>query len=287
MESSALAPTRNRKEGTRVAHSNTWTPEEDEMLTQLVSSSQPVSWSILASYFPNKTASQLAGRWEKVINPQLIKGSWTREEDETIIAYVNEHGNKDWAKLALILKGRTGKQCRERFKNHLDSSVKHDAWTTEEDNLLIDLHNRFGNAWTTISSYFDGRTDNCIKNRWNSTIKKRLERIQNGEPLVRKRGRKPKNESIASLIPPPVVIPAEIAKIESNHYSYSAPTTLSQMSSCSSPLSFPRTARSKMPLIELVPLNSQFPFKPNIDGKVQSLEQNRISLQKMLNDLTA
>ena len=288
--SSALAPTRNRKQETRISRSTTWTPEEDEMLTQFVSQSQPVSWSVLATYFPNKTAPQLAGRWEKVINPQLIKGSWTREEDEMIINYVKEHGDKDWAKLALALKGRTGKQCRERFKNHLDQSVKHCAWTIEEDNLLIDLHSKFGNAWTKISSYFDGRTDNCIKNRWNSTIKKRLERIQKGEPLVMKRGRKPKNS--AGTIAPQVVIqlpPTNNMAINtkglSEENNYNIP------SACSSPVTTPRQ-RQIFPLIELVPLNSSlsFPFKPvNLDAKIQmpSLQQNRIDLQRMLNDLTA
>ncbi|OHS92963.1 Myb-like DNA-binding domain containing protein [Tritrichomonas foetus] len=298
MEATALAPTRNRKQETRISRSTTWTPEEDEMLTQFVSQSQPVSWSVLASYFPNKTAPQLAGRWEKVINPQLIKGSWTREEDETIINYVREHGDKDWAKLALALKGRTGKQCRERFKNHLDTSVKHTAWTPEEDNKLIELHNKFGNSWTKISSYFEGRTDNCIKNRWNSTIKKRLERIQKGEPLVMKRGRKPKNS-----VPSPVIVPSQSSSNMSSINSSALPTPPSmagineegnfgQPSGCSSPVAAPRS-RMTFPLIELVPLNSTSftPFRPvRLESekiKMPSLQQNRIDLQRMLNDLTA
>ena len=273
MEAIALAPTRIRKPETRVARSSTWTPEEDEMLTQLVQNSTSYSWSVLASYFPNKTAPQLAGRWEKVINPQLVKGSWTREEDEQIIRYVQTHGDKDWAKLALILKGRTGKQCRERFKNHLDTSVKHTSWTPEEDNMLIDLHNKYGNAWTKISSFFEGRTDNCIKNRWNSTIKKRLERIQKGEPLVMKRGRKPKANT---PLPPPMDI------------SQQAETDADNFSSCSSPVvSIGQRIRPTFPQIELIPINTAFLLRQENGGKIHmpSLQQNRIDLQKMLNDL--
>jgi hypothetical protein len=58
--------------------------------------------------------------------------------------------------------------------------------------LLAQLHERFGNTWTKLAPFFSGRTDNCIKNRWNSTVKKRLERMKTGQPLVMKRGRKPR-----------------------------------------------------------------------------------------------
>jgi hypothetical protein len=126
-----------------------------------------------------------------VLNPQLIKGSWTREEDETILGFVEQNGAKNWTKLASNLPGRTGKQCRERFKNHLDPSVDRNSWSDSDDQRLIELHDQFGNHWTRIASFFEGRTDNSVKNRWNSTLKKRLDRIQSGEPLVQKRGRKP------------------------------------------------------------------------------------------------
>lgn len=285
MEEGALAPTRIRKPETRVARSSTWTSEEDEMLTRLVQNSGPASWSVLATYFPNKTAAQLAGRWEKVIDPSLIKGSWTREEDEEIVKYVQTHGDKDWAKLALILKGRTGKQCRERYKNHLDQSVKHTQWTQEEDDLLIELHEKYGNKWTKISSFFVGRTDNCIKNRWNSTVKKRLERLQNGEPLVKKRGRKPKSIDIPritilsepneNITPTPTISLKEYDSESCENYS-----------SCSSPLSTPRYSKPMFQQIELIPITSTFILKKE-NGRIRipSLTQNRIDLDKMLNDL--
>jgi hypothetical protein len=207
MEPTTFAPTRLRNQNRTVA-THRWTPEEDDLLRKLIAESETISWSAISKYFPTKTAPQIAGRWDKVLDPRLVKGCWTREEDETIVSYVKEHGDKDWAKLALLLESRTGKQCRERYRNHLDTSVNHCQWTADEDSLLAQLHERYGNAWTKLSPFFQGRTDNCIKNRWNSTVKKRMERMEKGQPLVLKRGRKPKVrvEEVASQ-PLPLSIP--------------------------------------------------------------------------------
>ncbi|KAH0791364.1 Myb-like DNA-binding domain containing protein [Histomonas meleagridis] len=267
MELAALAPTRNRKQQVYSSSKKTiWTQEEDELLTRLMTNNQTNSWSVLAKYFPNKTAPQISGRWEKVLNPQLVKGSWKREEDEIILNFVQKNGVKDWAKLALLLNGRTGKQCRERFKNHLDSSVKRTPWTQEEDERLIECHNKLGNQWTKITRFFPGRTDNCIKNRWNSTLRKRIERMQNGEPLVQKRGRKPK----ANVIPTPEIEVVNISQYE-------------QTEACSSP--FIGNVQSK--IIQLAPIAfepfSSFRQNANHPQTIcPSLEQSRNDFQKLL-----
>jgi hypothetical protein len=261
-----LAPTRARKPQNTNALKITWTPEEDVLLRSLVSDTQPNSWSLIAKQFPNKTAAQVSGRWDKVLNPGLVKGSWTREEDDVILDFVRENGVKDWAKLALMLKGRTGKQCRERFKNHLDPALLRNGWTEEEDQRLVDLHGQFGNQWTRIASFFDGRTDNCIKNRWNSTLKKRLERIQTGQPLVQKRGRKPKG---LCQFPKPQ-LPSEEEDVEHSG------------TACTSPV-------IGLAGIQMVPLGvSQFslllPKLPPKEVKIASLAENRLDFQKMLDE---
>jgi hypothetical protein len=216
MDLLALAPTRVRKQQNDVKSRVTWTAEEDELLRSLVSETHPNCWSAISKYFPTKTAAQICGRWEKVLNPKLVKGAWTGEEDQVILQYVENNGTKDWAKLATFLPGRTGKQCRERFKNHLDPTVQHIPWSSEDDQRLIDLHTQYGNQWTQIASFFEGRTDNSIKNRWNSTLKKRLLRIELGQPLVQKRGRKPK----ARLdIPRPVIPQTGAREVEQTPYS--------------------------------------------------------------------
>jgi hypothetical protein len=131
-------------------------------------------------------------RWEKVLNPDLVKGSWTGAEDQVIVNWVAEHGIKDWRSLAAQLPGRISKQCRERWHNHLSPNVVKSDWTEEEDNVLIECHAKWGNKWSKIAGALQGRTDNAIKNRWNSSLKRRLERIQNGLDPIVKRGRRPK-----------------------------------------------------------------------------------------------
>lgn len=145
-------------------------------------------------------------------NPGLIKGSWTREEDEIIVNFVKQHGTKNWTKLATLLPGRIGKQCRERWRNHLDPEVNRSPWTEVEDEILINLHETLGNQWVKIAESLPGRSDNAIKNRWNSTLKKQLESIRTGTPR-KKRGRPartppksaddvPKPPRLDELIPP-------------------------------------------------------------------------------------
>lgn len=187
--SAPLAPTRSRNQ----TQSIIWTPEEDELLTNIMKATPVATWCSLLHHFPGKTAQQIAGRWEKVLNPSLVKGSWTREEDEIIVEFVTKNGPKNWVKLAESLPGRIGKQCRERWTNHLSPNVARSSWTEQEDQLLIELHKKYGNQWTVIASFMEGRTDNNVKNRWNSSLKRRIERIERGEPAFRKRGRKPKS----------------------------------------------------------------------------------------------
>lgn len=187
-KSTALAPTRTRHKVSNQSKNAKWTPEENSQLTQLVGDVATPNWNELAAYFPGKTPQQIAERWEKVLNPSLVKGSWTREEDETIIKFVSEKGTKDWTKLAALLPGRIGKQCRERWRNHLDPDVNRSPWTDEEDQILIDMFEKIGSKWVKIAEYLPGRSDNAIKNRWNSTLKKRLEYQRNGGQRPR-RGR--------------------------------------------------------------------------------------------------
>ena len=170
----ALASTRVRKRKSG-SSKNGWSENDDILLTKLVLKDQNnIDWSEISQYFPNKNTAQLIERWTKVVDPSLVKGSWTRKEDEYIIQFVSKYGTKRWTKCAEMLPGRIGKQCRERWKNHLDPSIAKTEWTSEEDQLLIDLHNKYGNHWAKIASCMKGRTDNSIKNRWNSTLSRQI-----------------------------------------------------------------------------------------------------------------
>ncbi|CAA2980646.1 transcription factor MYB39-like [Olea europaea subsp. europaea] len=109
----------------------------------------------------------------------VIKGPWTPEEDMKLIQYIQVHGPCNWRTLPKNAGlQRHGKSCRLRWTNYLRPGIKRGRFSFEEEETIIQLHSVLGNKWSAMAARLPGRTDNEIKNYWNTHIRKRL--LRNG-----------------------------------------------------------------------------------------------------------
>lgn len=181
-----------------------WTPEQDEALRSAVAKHGAKHWKAIALEIPGeRTHIQCLQRWSKVLKPGLVKGAWSEDEDAALRHIVQLVAKGNWVGVAEHIPGRTAKQCRERWMLVLDPSIRKDEWTKEEDELLIQLHQRHGNSWALIAKQLDGRTENSTKSRFKSLERKRERSwtAHEDSTILRARAEHASWEAIAEMLP--------------------------------------------------------------------------------------
>ena len=142
-----------------------WSTTEDALLRSAIQKIGPRKWRTIAEHVPGRSHIQCMQRWHKVLEPTLNKGLWKAEEDEQLRAAVRLHGSSSWPAVAAIIPGRNCKQCRERWNNYLDPTLKKGCWEPAEDKALVKGQEMFGSRWSLLAKLLPGRSQIQVRDR--------------------------------------------------------------------------------------------------------------------------
>ena len=166
----ALVPISPRKKITKKQETNKWTDAEYSALILMVRQ-YGEDWAVIASKLPSKTAKQCMQKF-KNSQRSAKKGNWSLDEDEILLRWVSENGATKWTECSKLIKGRCGKQCRERWVNILNPQVKKGNWSEEEQNIIFENLYIHHTSWSSMSKVLEGRTENSIKNYFYSSLRR-------------------------------------------------------------------------------------------------------------------
>jgi hypothetical protein len=161
-----------------------WSQEEDTMLISLVEQYGLKNWKLIAEKMETRTSIQCLHRWSKILQPGLVKGPWSVSEDKKLMEWVKKNGAMKWSICSEHIPGRSGKQCRERWYNNLNPNLVKGNWTPKEDYLIFKLYMEIGSKWSNIAEQFKGRTENSIKNRFYSTLRRIASRFNSKDAKI-------------------------------------------------------------------------------------------------------
>ena len=157
---------------TKIKKSKVWNNEEDEILMKKSEQYGHRNWKKIAAFLENRSSIQCSARYKRILTG-LTKGNWIKKEDDLVIDLVTKYG-KNWSVISKFIPSRTGKQIRDRYLNTLDININRDKFSNEEDEKLLQLYLQYGTKWSSMAKLFEKRTGDMIKNRFYSTLRKRV-----------------------------------------------------------------------------------------------------------------
>ena len=168
-----------------IKKTNFWTEEEDKILKEKAKEYNFKNWKLIANFISGKNSIQCSARFRR-IRPGLIKGPWGKEEDTKLISLYEKYG-RNWSAISKEMPQRTGKQIRDRFLNSLDTRYKRGKFSEEEDKAILKYHKIYGNQWAKIAKKIKKRTGDMIKNRFYSSLNRK---IKNNNSFLKKKRKK-------------------------------------------------------------------------------------------------
>jgi hypothetical protein len=163
-------PEKEMKNNQKKKPANKWTESEYSTLINMVRQIGE-DWSKIALKLDNKTAKQCMQKF-KNSQRSAKKGNWTLQEDELLFSWVKRFGPTKWTECSKEIKGRCGKQCRERWVNILNPEVKKGNWTEYEQDVIFNNLSTYNTSWSAMSHILPGRTENSIKNYFYSSVRR-------------------------------------------------------------------------------------------------------------------